>query len=110
MALPSKNRLKKKKEFDHIFKNGSTVRGRFLLFKYTKMSGGTPKIGFIVPAKIVKKAVGRNKIRRLLANMVQKNISEINKDTVILLLKSPPPDSVEDQLSVELANLLSKIQ
>ena len=112
MALPKENRLHTKKDFDNIFKNGRALRGHFLLIKYITLDTGSPRIGFIVPAKVASKAVTRNRIRRLLANAIQKDtaIFKKNKNIVVLLLKLPEDKKSEKEiLSQELITLLSRI-
>jgi len=110
VALPRENRLKGKKLFDYIFKNGNTAKGRFLLIKYTKTSAMHPKIGFIVPARIVKKAVRRNRIKRLLANEIQKGLTKIKKDAVVLILRMPlPKESQEGQIIGDIKSLVHNL-
>jgi len=109
VSLPSKNRLRAKKDFDRLFKNGKSIKGHFLLAKYTEPSGLNPRIGFIVPAKVAKLAVIRNKTKRFLANQVQKHLNKINKDAIILVLKLPDQKPKEDQLMREVANIVKHI-
>ena len=109
MALPKKNRLHAQKDFDNIFKNGKASRGHFLLIKYIKASNREPRIGFITPAKVARKAVIRNRIRRILAKTTQQNLSLIKKDMVVLLLKTPMSKKDERELlSEELNSLILK--
>lgn len=109
MALSKKNRLHAKKDFDNIFKNGKAVKGHFLLVKSIN-TGNSPRAGFIIQAKVAKKAVTRNRIRRILADTVQKNLDIVKKDTVVLVLKLPA-DKKEEKLllSKELKDLILKI-
>ena len=110
MPLPKENRLKAKKDFDNIFKNGRSIRGHFLLIKTIGAVSSSPRVGFIVPAKTVKKAVTRNKVKRILSSMVQQNLNKIRKDMVVLLLKMPlNKKEVKEALSKELWALISKI-
>ena len=112
MALPKENRLHTKKDFDNIFKNGRSLRGHFLLIKYTTSDAGFYRIGFVVSAKVASKAVIRNRIKRVLADITQKNKGIIKKDKniVVLLLKLPADKEKERELlSREFLNLLSKI-
>lgn len=64
--LPLKNRLRKTKDFEKVFKQGFFVSDKFIAFKVTPNGLSTSRIGFIVSTKISKKAVVRNKIKRRL--------------------------------------------
>lgn len=109
MALPLKNRLKKRKDFDDVFKNSKTSKGHFLLVKTAKKAAVDPKIGFIISSKVFKKAVDRNRIRRILAEEAHKNLNIIKTDTIVLVLKAPTTKETEkDVLSKEFNLLLKK--
>ncbi len=106
--LPKKNRLHAKKDFDNIFKNGRAVKGRFLLIK-TFNTAQDPRIGFIVPARVAKKAVTRNRIKRILADAAYQALSVVKKDMVVLLLKTPNRKEEKQSLAEELKTLINKI-
>lgn len=59
--------LKKKRVnkelFENIIKKGHTLFGSFFIFKYLPNSD-FPRYAFVVPKKISKKAVDRNKLKR----------------------------------------------
>ena len=52
MALNKKNRLKKKQDFEAVFKKSRAVNGSFLFVKYKKNELDTPRFGFVVSAKV----------------------------------------------------------
>ena len=95
MALPIKNRLKNKKDFDAVFKKGKALNGIFLFIKSLPSSLGYPRFGFIVAAKFAPKAVLRNKIRRLLADVVWPAhlLNMPACDTVVVVTKKIPTDT-----------------
>lgn len=78
MALPKQNRLKKKKDFDEVFKKGKAANGAFLFIKFRKSSSAASRFGFVVSTKVAKKAVLRNKIRRVLSTAVRANLSPLH--------------------------------
>ena len=94
MALPTKNRIKNKKDFDAVFKKGKARNGSFLFMKSLPSSRGYPRFGFIVAAKFAPKAVTRNKIRRLLSDIIQANRlpNMPSCDTVVVVTKKIPMD------------------
>ena len=90
MALPQKNRLKKKRDFDAVFKKGKAVNGIFLFVKFRKSESGISRFGFVVSSKVAKKAVTRNRIRRILSSAVQPKSLSGNQtyDTVVVVTKN----------------------
>lgn len=106
MALSSKNRLKKRKDFDIVFRRGKAIKGRFLLTKYTYQSGMSPRIGFVVSTKVARLAVTRNRIRRFLAGHIKSHLNKIDKDAIILVLKLPDKKLEKVLLSQEITHIL----
>ena len=100
MALPDKNRLKKKKDFDLVFKKGNAVKGNFFFVKYLNRTDLVSRVGFMVPAKIIHRAVDRNKVRRLLSEMVQAKIRDFKRGyDVVVMVKAPgTEDGFRDNL------------
>ena len=94
MALPTKNRLKNKKDFDAVFKKGKALNGSFLFMKALPSSRGYPRFGFIVASKFAPKAVLRNKVRRLLADVIwpDRLPNMPSCDTVVVVTKRIPAD------------------
>lgn len=69
--LPSQNRLKKKKDFERVFKRGKGFREDFLFLKVADNKLGISRFGFVVGKNISKKAVVRNRTRRRIAELVR---------------------------------------
>jgi len=85
MALNKKNRLKKKKDFEIVFKKGKAIKGNFLFAKYFRNSLEFPRIAFVVSLKISKKAVIRNRIRRIISEIVSRNLKKIQSVDIIMI-------------------------
>ena len=85
--LPEKNRLKKKKDFERVFKKGKSCKEDFLYLKIIKNHLKNSRFGFIVSNKFSKKAVIRNKIKRKLKRLTEIKLSKIKKgiDGVIIV-------------------------
>lgn len=78
--LLKKNRPNKK-DIEEIFKKGSSVFSSNLNLRFLiNNKENEPKIAFIVPKSISKKAVVRNKLRRRGYKIIQKNLSFIPKN------------------------------
>lgn len=89
--LPTKNRLRKKIDIEKVFKNGKSYREKFLILKIIKNNLTESRFGFSISQKISKKAVVRNKIKRLLNAVLQEIIKKekINKTIDCLLIVIP---------------------
>ena len=69
--LKKEFRLRKQKDFENIFNKGFYFSGNFLLLKTVKNNLPISRFGFIVSKKISKKAVQRNRVKRLLRESVR---------------------------------------
>ena len=98
MALPKDMRLKGHRTFDYIHKNSVKYYGKLMTFKVAKSNpdillshkkGNSPnkfRIAIAISKKVSKKAVDRNKIRRILQEWLLKNIQKINNHKPYWLL------------------------
>lgn len=87
--LPKKNRLKKKKDFERVFKKGRGVKGDFLFVKAIPNDLKETRFGFIVSLKISKKATLRNKVKRSLREIVRSRLPEIKRGFDVVLIARP---------------------
>ena len=81
--LPKENRLKKKSAFNATYKTGKTLHkdGITIFCGKSKTEGYPTKIGFVVSKKIHKRAVKRNRIKRLMRESVRLIIKNNNLNT-----------------------------
>ena len=98
MALPKAMRLKGHRTFDYIHKNSVKHYGKLMTFKIARSnpkilishknihSLNNFKIGISISKKVSKKAVVRNKIRRILQDCLLKNFSQENNHKPYWLL------------------------
>jgi ribonuclease P protein component len=110
MALNKKNRLKKKRDFEDVFKKGKAVKGSFLLIKYKKNESGASKFGFVISAKVAKKAVERNKIRRILSETVRSKISGFDGYDIIVFATGKIISARKEDVVKDFVEVLKKIQ
>ena len=91
--LPKINRIRKKRDFEAIFKRGQggtrSFRGSFLSFKAVKNNLELARFGFVVSKKVSKKATVRNKIKRRLCVAVEGQIGNIKTGTDNLFIALP---------------------
>ena len=113
MALPKAMRLKGHRTFDYVHKNSVKYYGRLMTFKIARSnpkilfphkkidSLNNFKIAIAISKKVSKKAVARNKIRRILHDYLLKNFSpENNHKPYWLLVNLKPGDSHNDKIKL----------
>ena len=98
MALPKDMRLKGHRTFNYIHKNSIKYHGRLMTFKLARSNpeilsshklinkSNNLKIAIAISKKVSKKAVDRNKIRRILQEWILTNIQKINNHRPYWLL------------------------
>ena len=98
MALPNYMRLKGHRTFNYIHKNSKKYHGKLMTFKLAiskpailsthklKNTSNNLKIAIAISKKVSKKAVDRNKIRRILQEWLMTNIKKINNHKPYWLL------------------------
>ena len=98
MALPKNMRLKGYRAFNYIHENSIKYHGELMTFKLAKSNPDillshklkdTPnnlRVAFAISKKVSKKAVERNKIRRILQEWILRNIQLINNHKPYWLL------------------------
>jgi len=86
--LPKENRLKKKKDFESVFKNGHGCKEGCLYLKIAKNNLEPSRFAFVIGTKFSKSAVKRNKIKRWLRELVRVNLQVIERglDCVVVVL------------------------
>ena len=90
MALPKNMRLKGHRTFNYIYKNSLTYHGKLMTFKVARSNpaillthkftntSNNFRVAIAISKKVSKKAVERNKLRRILQEWVLSNIQKIN--------------------------------
>ena len=98
MALPKDMRLKGHRTFNYIYKNSITYHGELMTFKVArsnpaillthkfKSNSNNFRVAIAISKKVSKKAVVRNKLRRILQEWLLTNIQKINNHKPYWLL------------------------
>ena len=123
MALPKDMRLKGHRTFNYIHKNSTTYYGKLMTFKVVRSNpeilvthkptntSNKFRVAIAISKKVSKKAVERNKLRRILQEWLLKNIQKINNHKPYwLLVNLKPGDTCNDKsrLLEEFQNLMFK--
>ena len=98
MALPKDMRLKGHRTFNYIHKNSKIYHGKLMTFKVARSKpdlllthklrnpSDNFRVAIAISKKVSKKAVDRNKIRRMLQEWLLTNIQKINNHKPYWLL------------------------
>jgi ribonuclease P protein component len=107
--LLNKNRLKQKKDFIEIFKKGKGFEEDLLFLKIKLNNSKKNRFAFVVSKKVSNKAVIRNKIKRILREIIRKKILKIKPGIDGILIVKPGIEK-KDFLEIEkmVENLLKK--
>ena len=123
MALPKDMRLKGHRTFEYIHKNSVKYHGKLMTFKVArsnpeillshklKNTSSKFRVAIAISKKVSKKAVERNKIRRILQEWLLTNIQKINNHKpywLIVNLKSGKSYNDENKLLEEFQKLMFK--
>ena len=123
MALPKNMRLKGHRTFNYIHKNAKKYHGKLMTFKVVrsnpeillshKFSSTTTnlRVAIAISKKVSKKAVQRNKLRRILQEWILTNIQKINNHKphwLLVNLKFGDFCNDKNELLEEFQNLMFK--
>ena len=123
MALPKDMRLKGHRTFDYIHKNSIKYYGKLMTLKVArsnpdilsshkiKNNSNEFRVAIAISKKVSKKAVDRNKIRRILQEWLLTNIKKINNHKpywLLVNLKSGNSFNDENKLLEEFQQLIYK--
>lgn len=102
-------RLQKDKDFKLTFKKGKTFNNGFLFLKLRRNDLKVSRFGFVVSSKILKKATLRNKIKRRLRDIINKNLVNIKSGIDIVIgVKTEIISKDYQEIKKELESLLHK--
>ena len=95
--LPKINRVKKKKDFEVVFKKGASYKSNLLILRAAKNNSDETRFGFVVSLKVSKKATVRNKIRRRLAETARIELANIKEGLDLVFIALPGIDKKDFQ-------------
>ena len=95
MGLPSKHRLKRRSNFQSIYKKGIRRSSRHFILRALRADSNSSsktietKIGISVSRKVSKKAVERNRIKRLIRAVFRRLLPRIKSPWLIVIVVKP---------------------
>lgn len=87
--LAKQYRLRKTNDFKSVFKKGRGVQKDGVLVRVKPAEKSQPRIGIIVSKKVAKKAVARNRIRRVLAEAIRLHLGDMKKNVDVVVVALP---------------------
>ncbi|OGM09789.1 ribonuclease P protein component [Candidatus Woesebacteria bacterium RBG_16_36_11] len=110
--LSKENRLSAKDNFDRIKKEGKTFQAEsFSAVLYKREDDQPIRIGIIISNKISKSAVARNRIKRILKEILLPNIALLKKGySLIFLVKRKVILKTKEDLRLDMTILLEKME
>jgi ribonuclease P protein component len=107
--LPLENRIKKKKEFEAVFKEGEAFHSGLFTVILSKSETEEKKFGFIVSKKVSSKAVSRNRVKRISREQVRLMLPRIRKGVnIIIIAKKEALKQDSKKIKAELESLFIK--
>lgn len=101
----SKKKRTTKENFQEVIDKGKILHGSFFYFKYIKNK--KPKFSFVLPKSISKKAILRNKYRRLGYNILLK--TKLKPVWGIFFYKKDSLKVKKEEIEKDLLNILNNI-
>lgn len=99
--------LKNKLEIDNLFENGKSVSNELILFKF--INSDDNKFLFAVSSKKFKRAVDRNRIKRLMRESIGNFYDEINGKKIAVVYRGTDVTSF-DNINTSIFELVKKIK
>lgn len=84
------NRLGKQKDFEAVFKTGGLQQNGYLAVRFAPNGLGVCRLAVVTSAKVAKKAVVRNKIRRQIIEILKPGLKKIKTGhDIVIIVKNP---------------------
>ncbi len=106
--LQKENRLKKRKEFNYVYKKGEIAHSTSFYVHSTKSWRKMPKIGISV-SKQVGNSVVRSRVKRIISEACRLNINKFANRNYVITAKEAAKDKSSLEIETELLNLLKKM-
>lgn len=105
--LSKDNRLKKRKEFNYIYKKGQVAHSYSFTIHYVRAFKPYPQIGISV-SKTVGNSVVRSRVKRIISEACRQNIDKFAVKNYIITAKPIIVDKKSTELEQELIKVLKK--
>ena len=104
-TFPRSVRLLKSEEYDEVFKNPVRASERGVLVLSFKNKLEYPRLGLIVPKKVLKRAVWRNRIKRISRDTFRLNQHSLPNIDLVVMARP----KIDEFSNSELSSVLKKL-
>jgi ribonuclease P protein component len=112
--FPSCLRLKAANEFNYVFSRPAKTSAKYLGIYYRKSQLGYPRLGLVVAKKHIKKAIDRNRIKRLIRESFRLNRHVLPVCDYVVVIYQGIADltnkEIREQLNKQWQKLPNRIQ
>jgi ribonuclease P protein component len=107
--LQRKYRLKRREDFRRVFRAGISVANRqFVVYTFSRSEKGPSRLGVSVSRK-VGKAVVRNRVKRLVKEVVRHWMNDIRPSLdIVVIARNPAAELNYDQVKSSLRHVFNK--
>ncbi len=105
--LKKENRLKKRKEFNYIYKKGTVAHSNSFLIHYVRAFKPYAQIGISV-SKQVGNSVIRSRVKRVISEACRLNIEKFQVKNYVITAKEGAKDKTSNEIEIELLRVLKK--
>ncbi len=107
--LKKQNRITNKKDFDRAFKAGQSFYGKVVGLKLVINNLTHNRFGIIISAKVSKKAVERNRIRRSIREEIKNFLNQATTGQDFVFIVHPETNKLKPrEIRLIINNLLTK--
>ena len=99
--LPKKYRLKHKKDIERVVKEGRYFYSPVFWFKIARNTENYSRLGLIVPKKSYKRAVDRNRLKRVFTSILEEQIRKMPSLDIVVYFKNQKLFPTREQLQKE---------
>ena len=105
--LAKKNRLRKKKEFNFIYKKGEVYYSKFLALYVSKTKLPDKKVGFSVSNKVGNSVI-RSRVKRIISEACRLNIDKFAVKNYVITARESIVNKKSTEIEEQLLQLLKK--
>ena len=87
--LGKNNRISRNKDFDRVFKLGQSFYGKIIGLKVVDNNTSFSRLGILISTKVSKKAVVRNRFKRQIREIIQKQLPNMKNGKDIIIIVFP---------------------
>ena len=102
-------RLTKTDEFSSVFGFRRAIRGQWLMLHYLPAAGDTARLGLVVGKKLLKKAVDRNRLKRIVRDHFRRERHRLPACDLITRLANRPAELQSGALAGDLQQLFDRL-